>query len=89
MTYPPSAAGSPGASRSTSPDSGDDAVRVDGVTRSFGAVLAVDNVSLSVGYGETIALLGPNGAGKTTTISMLLGLSTPDSGRIEIFGSAP
>jgi ABC-2 type transport system ATP-binding protein len=65
------------------------AVRVDGVTRRFGAVLAVDNLSLAVGHGETIALLGPNGAGKTTTISMLLGLSTPDSGSIEIFGSAP
>jgi ABC-2 type transport system ATP-binding protein len=46
-------------------------------------------VSLTVGHGETIALLGPNGAGKTTTISMLLGLSQPDSGSIEIFGSAP
>jgi ABC-2 type transport system ATP-binding protein len=64
-------------------------VRVDSVTRRFGAVLAVDNVSLTVGHGETIALLGPNGAGKTTTISMLLGLSQPDSGSIEIFGSAP
>ena len=56
------------------------------VTRRFGAVLAVDNLSLAVGHGETIALLGPNGAGKTTTISMLLGLSAPDSGSIEIFG---
>src|ERR1700683_4830500 len=65
------------------------AVRVDGVTRRFGPVLGVDNLDLVVGHGETIALLGPNGAGKTTTISMLLGLSTPDSGRIEIFGSAP
>ncbi len=64
-------------------------MRVDGVTRRFGPVLAVDNVSLTVGHGETIALLGPNGAGKTTTISMLLGLSAPDSGSIEIFGSAP
>ena len=64
-------------------------MRVDGVTRRFGAVLAVDNLSLAVGHGETIALLGPNGAGKTTTISMLLGLSAPDSGSIEVFGSAP
>jgi ABC-2 type transport system ATP-binding protein len=68
---------------------GEAAVRVDGVTRRFGAVVAVDNLHLVVGHGETLALLGPNGAGKTTTISMLLGLSTPDSGRIEIFGSAP
>ena len=89
MTYHPSAPVSPVASRSTSPDGDECAVRVDGVTRRFGPVLAVDNVSLCVGHGETIALLGPNGAGKTTTISMLLGLSAPDSGRIEIFGSAP
>src|SRR5580700_2767954 len=68
---------------------GEAAVRVDGVTRRFGAVVAVDNLHLVVGHGETLALLGPNGAGKTTTISMLLGLSAPDSGRIEIFGSAP
>src|ERR1035441_5889918 len=53
------------------------AVRVDGVTRQFGPVLAVDNLSLAVRSGETLALLGPNGAGKTTTISMVLGLSAP------------
>ena len=89
MTYHPSAVVSPVASLSTSPGDDECAVRVDGVTRRFGAVLAVDNVSLRAGHGETIALLGPNGAGKTTTISMLLGLSAPDSGGIEIFGSAP
>jgi ABC-2 type transport system ATP-binding protein len=65
------------------------AVRVDGVTRRFGPVLAVDNLSLAVRSGETLALLGPNGAGKTTTISMVLGLSAPDAGRIEVFGAAP
>ena len=89
MTYHPSAAGSAVSTIPASPDGADPAVRVNGVTRRFGAVLAVDNVSLSVEHGETIALLGPNGAGKTTTISMLLGLSRPDSGSIEIFGSAP
>jgi ABC-2 type transport system ATP-binding protein len=89
MTNHPSDAVSPVASLPTLPDGDECAVRVDGASRRFGAVLAVDNVSLRVGHGETIALLGPNGAGKTTTISMLLGLSAPDSGRIEIFGSAP
>jgi ABC-2 type transport system ATP-binding protein len=73
----------------TALDGSEAAVRVAGVTRRFGAVVAVDNLDLVVRHGETIALLGPNGAGKTTTISMLLGLSTPDSGSIEIFGSAP
>jgi ABC-2 type transport system ATP-binding protein len=89
MTSHPLAAGPAVATIPTSPDGAGPAVRVVGVTRRFGPVLAVDNVSLTVGHGETIALLGPNGAGKTTTISMLLGLSAPDSGSIEIFGSAP
>ena len=89
MTYHLSTTGSPTSSLPASPDGGDFAVRVDGVTRRFGAVLAVDNLSISVRHGETIALLGPNGAGKTTTISMLLGLSAPDAGSIEVFGSAP
>src|SRR5579862_2003722 len=89
MTDHLSATVAPRASLPTLAHGSADAVRVDGVTRRFGPVLAVYNVSLTVGHGETIALLGPNGAGKTTTISMLLGLSAPDSGSIEIFGSAP
>jgi ABC-2 type transport system ATP-binding protein len=66
-----------------------DAVRVDAVSRSYGAVLAVDNVSLSVGRAETVALLGPNGAGKTTTITMLLGLARPDRGTVSVLGVSP
>ncbi len=65
------------------------AVVVDGVSRSYGAVLAVDNVSLSAGRGETVALLGPNGAGKTTTITMLLGLARPDRGTVRVLGASP
>jgi ABC-2 type transport system ATP-binding protein len=65
---------------------GIDAVALDGVSRSFGAVRAVDGVSLGVGRGETVALLGPNGAGKTTTITMLLGLLRPDEGAISVLG---
>jgi ABC-2 type transport system ATP-binding protein len=89
MTSHPSATGirTPGLVRSDA--AGECAVRVQGVTRRFGPVLAVDNLSLTVEQGQTVALLGPNGAGKTTTISMLLGLSAPDAGSIEIFGSAP
>ena len=89
MTSHPSATGirTPGLVRSDA--AGDCAVRVQGVTRRFGPVLAVDNLSLTVEQGRTVALLGPNGAGKTTTISMLLGLSAPDAGSIEIFGSVP
>ncbi len=54
--------------------------------KSFGAVTAVEDISLEVGPGECLALLGPNGAGKTTTVEMLEGLQSPDSGTIKIFG---
>ena len=57
-------------------------VSVQGVTKRFGAVTAVDDVSLQVRDGEVFALLGPNGAGKSTLIRMLLGLQRPDQGRI-------
>jgi ABC-2 type transport system ATP-binding protein len=57
-------------------------VSVEGVTKRFGAVTAVDDVSMQVQGGEVFALLGPNGAGKSTLIRMLLGLQRPDAGRI-------
>ncbi|GAA3486431.1 ABC transporter ATP-binding protein [Streptomyces cremeus] len=50
---------------------------------------AVNGLDLRVGRGEVVAFLGPNGAGKTTTIDMLLGLSRPDSGTVELFGLPP
>jgi ABC-2 type transport system ATP-binding protein len=56
---------------------------------SFGTVRAVDGVTLKIEPGEIVAFLGPNGAGKTTTIDMLLGLSTPVSGDVRIFGESP
>jgi ABC-2 type transport system ATP-binding protein len=59
------------------------------ITKSFGKVRAVDGVSLQVAPGEIVAFLGPNGAGKTTTIDMLLGLSHPDSGHVQVFGESP
>ena len=54
------------------------------LVKKYGALTAVDNLSLTVREGETIGLLGPNGAGKTTTIGMLVGLTTPDSGEVVI-----
>lgn len=54
-----------------------------------GPVHAVRGIDLTIRAGETVALLGPNGAGKSTTIDMLLGLSTPDAGRVSVFGAAP
>ncbi len=56
------------------------------VTKCFGRMRAVDNVSLEVRSGEVFAFLGPNGAGKTTTIKMLAGLLIPDAGEIEVCG---
>ncbi|MEW9528115.1 ABC transporter ATP-binding protein [Microbispora sp. NPDC049125] len=56
------------------------------LAKRFGPVTAVDDVSLTVGEGEIAGLLGPNGAGKSTTLHMLLGLVTPDSGTVRMFG---
>jgi ABC-2 type transport system ATP-binding protein len=62
------------------------AIEVEGLTKRYGDVLAVDGVTFSVAPGRTLGLLGGNGAGKTTTISMLLGLLIPSAGRIRIMG---
>lgn len=56
------------------------------LTKSFGAIVAVDGLSLRVPAGGVFGLLGPNGSGKTTTISMLLGLVRPTSGSVSLFG---
>lgn len=53
------------------------------VTKRFGSITAVDDLSLSVGDGEILALLGPNGAGKSTLIRMIVGLIKPDQGTVE------
>lgn len=65
------------------------AVLVDHLSKSFGEVRAVEDVSFDVRRGEVFGLLGPNGAGKTTAIRMILDIFKPDSGRVEILGSAP
>ena len=65
------------------------AVSLTGLTKSFGDLTAVDSLDLDIRPGEVVAFLGPNGAGKTTTIDMLLGLSRPDDGSVEIFGMPP
>ena len=62
------------------------AIVVAGLTKRYGAVLAVDELSFVVPRGSTTALLGANGAGKTTTIAMLLGLLAPSAGRITVLG---
>src|ERR1700754_3085327 len=65
------------------------AVQLTGLTKRFGSVTAVDNLSLTIEPGEVVAFLGPNGAGKTTTVDMMLGLARPTAGSVEIYGDAP
>src|ERR1035438_9770651 len=62
------------------------AIQTHGLTRRFGALTAVEDVTLSVAPGQFFGFLGPNGAGKSTTIKMLTGLLEPTSGAIEILG---
>jgi len=59
---------------------------LDDVSKSFGDFKAVSNLSLSVKGGRVFGLIGPNGAGKTTTIRMIVNITVPDSGRIELLG---
>ena len=62
------------------------AVKFERVSRIFGTVRAVDNVSLEIPEGEFFAMLGPSGSGKTTCLRLIAGFEQPDSGHIEIFG---
>lgn len=64
----------------------DDFLVIDRVSKSFGPLRAVDEVSLSVGQGEAFSLLGPSGCGKTTLLRMIAGFEQPDSGRILVGG---
>lgn len=61
-------------------------VSLNDVTKRFGDFTAVDNLTMAVRPGRIYGLLGPNGAGKTTTIRMVVNITAPDSGRIELFG---
>ena len=65
------------------------AVELQNVTRRFGELTAVNDLSLSIASGEVFGLLGPNGAGKTTTITLIIGMLHRDSGDIRIQGFDP
>jgi ABC-2 type transport system ATP-binding protein len=65
------------------------AISFAGVTKRYGAVLALDQVSFTIEPGEMVALLGPNGAGKSTTVDVLLGLRQPDGGTARVLGQPP
>jgi Cu-processing system ATP-binding protein len=64
-----------------------DTILLDHVSKRYGAFAAVDDVTLTVGQGESVALLGHNGAGKTTLMKLLLGLTRPSDGRLEVLGA--
>ena len=66
-----------------------DALDITGLTVRHGDVLAVDDLDLRIGRGETVALLGPNGAGKSTTVGAVLGLLRPAAGAVRVLGRAP
>jgi ABC-2 type transport system ATP-binding protein len=65
------------------------AVTFENVSKYYGAVKAVNELSLEIPQGRTIAFLGPNGAGKSTSIDMLLGLKKPTGGTVKVFGRSP
>ena len=63
-----------------------DMITIDGLTKRFGSLTAVDNISLSVNRGEVLGFLGPNGAGKSTTMKMLTGYLPISSGSASVCG---
>ena len=69
--------------------SSEPAVRVRGLRKTFGPVVAVDSLDLTVAPGEVVAFLGPNGAGKSTTLDVVLGFTRPDAGTAAVLGVAP
>ena len=74
--------------RVTSGMSGDTpSVQLDGVTKQFADVVAVDDIDLEIGQGEFFTLLGPSGCGKTTTLRVIAGFELPTEGRVLIDGS--
>ncbi len=69
-----------------SPNTGEPAILLSGLTKSYGQTVAVRDLSLEVARGELFAFLGPNGAGKTTTIKVIVGLLRADTGQVTVSG---
>jgi ABC-2 type transport system ATP-binding protein len=70
----------------TSSSSREPAIRIQGLTKRFGKLVAVDHLNLEVAPGEVFALVGPDAAGKTTTMRMLVGIMDPDDGQAQVLG---
>jgi ABC-2 type transport system ATP-binding protein len=81
--------GAPMAPRSRTKPANTAAVEISHLRKAYGALVAVDDVSLSVSEGEIFGILGPNGAGKTTTVECAVGLRSPDSGTVRLLGLDP
>ena len=64
-------------------------LKIEGLTKRYGAIRAIDGLSLEVQKGEVFGILGPNGSGKTTTLGILLDITRPDSGSFSWFGQKP
>ena len=64
-------------------------LRLDGLTKRYGRRRGVEDISLEVPRGQVLGFLGPNGAGKSTTIRLIMGLSRPTAGEVEVFGLSP
>ena len=62
-------------------------LQIEGLTRRFGGVTAVNALSLAVNEGELVSIIGPNGAGKTTVFNLVTGLDAPDAGSVTFAGS--
>jgi ABC-2 type transport system ATP-binding protein len=75
--------------KATIPYRNNSAAEVSGVTKRFGSITAISNVSIAIPQGFVMGLLGPNGAGKTTLVRLLLGMVRPDYGRVAVFGNDP
>ena len=67
----------------------DDVIEVSGLRKTYGSLVAVDDLSFSIRAGEIFGVLGPNGAGKTTTVESIAGLRRPDAGTVRVLGLDP
>ncbi len=72
-----------------SPEYAGPAIELQGVSKQYGAIRALEPTNLNIHAGEVVALLGPNGAGKSTLVNLVLGLLAPTAGSVKVFGQSP